>query len=219
MIFIEFNEPISSRIWKRWRAACSKGTRKLKDEVKAGERPQITSLYKWPSVKGRFYFGEDCAFQGKCAYCETYLLVNQSPDIDHYRPKQGVADERGKPVLVDYGTGEAEEHRGYYWLAYDWKNLLPSCEKCNRASLIKEEIIGKYTRFPVSGPHALHEDEIASEKPLLINPLVDDPDDFIRVNTENGLLEGKDGDGGRGETTIRILGLNTREQLHERRKK
>ncbi len=38
-------------------------------------------------------------------------------DVEHYRPKNAVAD---------------TEHEGYWWLAMDWTNLLPSCIDCNR---------------------------------------------------------------------------------------
>ena len=41
----------------------------------------------------------------------------QPVDVEHYRPKNAVAD---------------TEHEGYWWLAMDWTNLLPSCIDCNR---------------------------------------------------------------------------------------
>lgn len=89
-------------------------------------------------------------FQGKCAYCEHKPLAGASGDVEHYRPK-------GK---VD----EDENHPGYYWLAYDEHNLLPSCELCNRPGR------AKLTHFPVIGAHSRDARKVAAEQPLLLNP-------------------------------------------------
>ncbi len=62
----------------------------------------------------------DDIFHAKCAYCESLYAKTQPVDVEHYRPK-------GK---VD----GAEDHRGYWWLAMDWQNLVPSCIHCNRKS-------------------------------------------------------------------------------------
>ena len=51
-------------------------------------------------------------FHFKCAYCES-SIANQDWDVEHFRPKGRVA--------------EREKHTGYYWLAYEWTNLYPSC--------------------------------------------------------------------------------------------
>ena len=56
-------------------------------------------------------------FVNKCAYCES-SLVGGDMDVEHYRPKGGVS--------------EVPDHSGYYWLAYDWENLVASCSFCNR---------------------------------------------------------------------------------------
>jgi hypothetical protein len=43
------------------------------------------------------------------------------------------------------------EHPGYYWLAYEWTNLLPSCYDCNsfRRHGTMKAGPGKNERFPV----------------------------------------------------------------------
>ena len=38
------------------------------------------------------------------------------------------------------------EHPGYFWLAYNWKNLLPSCQNCNTYG-------GKGVQFPALKGH------------------------------------------------------------------
>src|SRR5262245_40916138 len=71
-------------------------------------------------------------FKKKCAYCESSLLTAPG-DLENFRPKATVSDEEGKSVS-----------EGYWWLAYDWNNLLLSCGTCNR--------LHKRNRFPIAGP-------------------------------------------------------------------
>lgn len=59
-------------------------------------------------------------FHGKCAYCESYYSKTQPVDVEHFRPKNDVR----------YAGG----HGGYWWLAMEWDNLLPSCIYCNRVN-------------------------------------------------------------------------------------
>ena len=89
-------------------------------------------------------------FHGKCAYCEHKPQAGYVGDVEHYRPK-------GK---VD----EDPDHPGYYWLAYDETNLLPSCAFCN------QNRAAKLTHFPVAGEHARDPQSLAAEAPLLLNP-------------------------------------------------
>ena len=71
--------------------------------------------YKNPDIRAAL----EEAFGGKCAYCETYYAATQPVAIEHYRPKGEVTID-GKRVPP-----------GYYWLASEWTNLLPSCTDCN----------------------------------------------------------------------------------------
>jgi len=90
-------------------------------------------------------------FFDKCAYCESLIDAVGWGDVDHFRPKLRVAGNPG--------------HHGYYWLAYNEANLLPSCERCNRA--------GKRDRFPVT-PENAHvttpNGDLSEEHPLLLSP-------------------------------------------------
>lgn len=91
-------------------------------------------------------------FDGKCAYCDSDFEVVDFGDVEHYRPKRGVTEDPA--------------HRGYYWLAYDESNLLPSCKKCNAGT-------GKRNRFPIAGQRAAKpNDTLDLENPLLLNPFV-----------------------------------------------
>lgn len=127
-------------------------------------------------------------FRGKCAYCEGFYSSSHPIDVEHYRPKSEV---EGVP-----------DHDGYWWLAMDWENLLPSCIDCNRrrfqttptrtdaifgadgfgisgAKTIKS---GKAAAFPLAdektrawrrGP------DLKTEDRLLLDPTRDEPADHL----------------------------------------
>lgn len=167
------------------------------DAVKA-ERDAAQTFYKTfnplaPNAKGysfEQYKGYDVVsrlrrlFHGKCAYCESELGDNL--DVEHFRPKGGV-------------TGELA-HPGYWWLAHDWTNLLPSCTPCNqtrRQHIVTEAMTveeftnlmakrakdsyGKANQFPIAGIRATSASgNLEHEKPDLIDPTREDPEPFFR---------------------------------------
>src|SRR5712692_4013168 len=120
--------------------------------------------------KGKSYWGETKQTlheyqRGKCCYCERRRDANAEADVEHFRPKLGVT--------------ENSEHSGYWWLAYEWNNLLFVCKSCNSDH--------KKNHFPllqetdrVSTP-----DDLSAEKPVLINPSLEDPADFIDYDWES----------------------------------
>ncbi len=190
--------------------------------MEQGEAPDLTSLYRRRSIKKSFFFSKGPPFYGKCAYCEAPITDYQHGDIEHFRPKAGVTHENDRPVELcdEDGNARLDEqgrpvyHPGYYWLAYDWRNLLPACTKCNQPADISGRKIGKHNRFPVDGRHAQHPDEVANERPLLIHPASglpeDDPELHLKVDTEKGIIGPKSK---RGRTCIEIFALNLRDQL------
>jgi hypothetical protein len=102
-------------------------------------------------------------FNGKCAYCDARFDIVAWGDVEHYRPKRKVTDENG--VAID--------HPGYYWLAYDLNNLLPSCQLCNQAK-------GKGNRFPLRDERKrlskpCRSDRLNVEEPLLFNAYLHEP--------------------------------------------
>lgn len=123
----------------------------------------------------------------KCAFCESLITHVQSGDVEHFRPKAGVG--RGTKLL----------RPGYYWLAYDWENLLLACESCNRRH--------KRNEFPLlrgSKRARSHAEPIASERPAFVHPAQEDPERLIGFrrhipHARKGNL--------RGRQTIRELGL------------
>ncbi len=154
----------------------------------------------------------EALFHRKCAYCET-PLSEVGWDIEHFRPK-------GKVF-------ERPDHPGYYWLAYTWTNLYPSCGPCNRRLEDKpswEEPkpgmkAGKAHQFPLAeeadrmvGPHG----EIGKERPLLLDPCTDRPEEYLRY-TLVGDVEAVATDL-RATITIEVFHL-TRSRLREARRK
>jgi len=57
-------------------------------------------------------------YHDKCAFCEA-TLKNSYGEIEHYRPKKSS------------NLSRCDSTKAYYWLAFSWDNLLPSCKMCN----------------------------------------------------------------------------------------
>lgn len=134
--------------------------------------------------------------KGKCCFCESEFLHVSYGDVEHYRPKGGW-------IQHDEPLNEP----GYYWLAYEWSNLFLSCSICNQQF--------KKNSFPLSNPLSRvlsHSQDIAIEKPLLLNPAFDNPEDHIEFKEEYPF--GKDD---RGNLTIAISGID-RETIAVRRR-
>jgi hypothetical protein len=211
MIYIPFIEP-QTQDWTDWKELCDIATQQLIDNVKNGQLPVITDLYKGQK---HVYFDLHNNFYGKCAYCETLIVSNQPGDVEHYRPKGRLTDANNKVITVD-NNGTPGPHLGYYWLAYQFTNLLPSCIDCNRPSKGNSggNLIGKWDKFPVDGINAINPGEHLQENDLLINPTVIDPEGHLMIDNL-GILHSKTI---RGKNCIDMFGLNIREALVNERK-
>lgn len=136
--------------------------------------PFLFSAYKGADVVAAL----DDLFFGKCAYCESKFIAVTPVDVDHFRPKGAV--------------GQCVEHRGYWWLAARWENLLSCCPECNRkrkktifeqgvsvGDLEKrgKRLSGKGDSFPILGPTYAKDEgnDLAAENPALIDPTQRDP--------------------------------------------
>jgi hypothetical protein len=206
-------------------ASLSAPSAAVKAEADAAKLFYGTYDYMQPQAKG-FEFKEYKApdvvvklrelFYNKCAYCESDL--GDAIEIEHFRPKGGV---------------HQLPHPGYWWLAHEWTNLLPSCVPCNqrrRQHLVTETTTeaefrqmqaarakvphGKANQFPIAGTRAMTPTcDLAAEQALLLDPCVDDPENFLRwsgagdysvvlaVSTTNDAQQ-------RALTTIGVFALN-----------
>jgi hypothetical protein len=120
--------------------------------------------------------------------------------------------------------GKAKAHPGYYWLAYDWRNLLPSCTVCNQPSDRSDCKVGKHNRFPVAGKHAQSPGEEIHEQPLLINPASEVEEDnpekhlTVLVNSEKDPMGFVLPLSERGKMCIQVFDLNRPQLVEERQK-
>lgn len=149
-------------------------------------------------------------FNGKCAYCEGRYDNNAPCEVEHYRPKGGVE--------VDGKLGQP----GYYWLAADWMNLLPSCGDCNKMRYHEfaddePEARGKANKFPIADPakRAKAPGEEAFEECLLLHPYIDEPRDFLTFvedGKHKGVIQALPGPDGqpreKARVSIRVYGLD-----------
>lgn len=152
------------------------------------------AVYSHPAVKAALRQAQ----HDKCGFCEAKITHVSAGDIEHFRPKKGYCQQSGGRIIKP----------GYFWLAYDWDNLLLCCEMCNRRH--------KRNSFPLLNPgqRALTPAHVlANEQPIFINPALEDPSSFIAFRKERAIpVQGNR----RGRTTIRALGLNRPELLDRR---
>ena len=214
MIKINFQEPTSEE-WQEWRRKCDVARDEMIESFENGQKPEVTDLYKDSRMQSVDKSGK-APFYGKCVYCESHITVNHPGDIEHWRPKNRVTDETGDVIKIETEDGTTVQHPGYYWLAYEWRNLLFACIDCNRPSKARTHgrLIGKRDQFPVSGFRATKMGEESQESPILLNPVEEDPDAHLAVDDMGIIIAKTD----RGQKCIDIFGLNAREALvYERR--
>jgi uncharacterized protein (TIGR02646 family) len=139
-------------------------------------------------------------FQAKCAYCESAIGYSGPAEIDHFRPHRAAV-----------GLDGVTDRPGYWWLAFSWENLYPTCSVCNR---------NKRDRFPVGGVRA--RDPAASlraERAILLDPCHDHPAEHLLFDELGYVASRSSPVGGidRGAVTIDVLGLNRAGLVQERR--
>jgi 5-methylcytosine-specific restriction endonuclease McrA len=149
----------------RWERRAARAYEGCQREMTAGRTPNLDAhAAVWQSFKAWML---DHFLFGKCAYCEGDLTAQTTGASEHWRPKARVDqfDDAGTAHIVRNGDGP---HRGYWWLAFSWQNLVPACPNCNRH---------KGTVFQIAGTRAFEPDESldldaldARELPLLLHP-------------------------------------------------
>ena len=128
----------------------------------------------------------------KCCFCESMFTKTSYGDVEHFRPKT---------AYKKVGT-KGYVYPGYYWLAYDWANLLFSCEICNRTYKKNEFPLGDELTRKLYHNHI---NTLADEDRLLINPISENPADFMTFKQEVPVpVDGST----KGAKTIEILKLD-----------
>ena len=134
----------------------------------------------------------------KCCFCEAKITHISYGDVEHFRPKAGYCQDESDGI----------QPPGYYWLAYDWDNLLLSCQLCNQR--FKKNLFHWKTQTLRAKNH---HHQIENEIPVFINPVHEDPQEHIGFREEMpfGITE-------RGKISIKALGLD-RDKLNEERRR
>lgn len=121
-------------------------------------------------------------YHGKCAYCETSI---ERLEIERYRPKSL-----------------------YYWIAYEWSNLLLVCHSCNMHKANKFPIINEHKRVIIAqtdrNEWKANSNSFLSEEPLLLNPEIDNPIEHLSFFSDGRVFPITE----RGKITIETLKLN-----------
>ncbi len=129
----------------------------------------------------------------KCAYCEVNFTTVAYGDVEHYRPKSK-----------------------YWWLAYCYFNYAASCQLCNQKYKIAdfpisnkqlqkpriqknntnaylERKAGTYTPDPLNEDlglsHTIFSSLHTTERPLSIDPYIDNPSDFFAYEYNDVIRE------------------------------
>src|SRR5262245_41790699 len=101
--------------------------RKLRQELKSffstPKNSRKSSFFRFPPVTKLPGVKRDLrrTFNSKCGYCESIIAEDHPGQLDSFRPKQRAV---GLDGSID------EDH--YWWLAYEWSNMIASCLTCNR---------------------------------------------------------------------------------------
>jgi hypothetical protein len=145
-------DPTQQEWWKAWKQRAETATQKVVEgfEVWLEQGTGTPFQFKfnneiWKELKD--WLLENVFYQ-KCAYCEREISGYYG-DAEHYRPK-GAVKRKTQAGSFEQVHGEVldprqdrivtKSHPGYFWLAYDWRNLVPSCVYCNSGE-------GKNERF------------------------------------------------------------------------
>ncbi len=174
-----------------------RATRQLMDEYDAGKRDFEfhSKIYGAASVKNALKADQ----HEKCAFCESKFAATSYGDVEHVRPKGGFTQH----------PDDLPVKPGYYWLAYDWRNLTFCCQICNQQF--------KRNQFPLANPSQRarnHHDDVNREKPLLINPVAEDPEEHIGFHMGKEVAFHRTE---KGRITIETFGLN-RDTLQDARR-
>jgi len=139
----------------------------------------------------------------KCCFCESIFNANSYGDVEHFRPKAAI-ELNGKL-----------KYPAYYWLVYDWNNLMFSCQICNQKY--------KKNEFPVLDENTrvkTHNDtnQIDNELHTLINPIIENPEDYIYFKRQIPLPKPNLSSTNklRATETIRIFGIDRKELNRDR---
>ncbi|MCJ2109027.1 hypothetical protein MKK70_27400 [Methylobacterium sp. E-041] len=116
----------------------------------------------------------------KCWYSEKRIAVTEL-EVDHFRPKNRV-------------SGSALPHKGYWWLAFEWRNFRLAYSLINkrRTDSREQNVQGKGSLFPLIDEATRVPDTAAAptdgERPTLIDPCLSADVQLLDYAVEDGKL-------------------------------
>jgi len=131
----------------------------------------------------------------KCCYCEKEFNFTRDLEVEHFRPKRFAQQSPNSEIIPMV----------YFWLAYDWDNLLLSCAACNRD--FKKNLFPLEDEDDRASPRIRN---IENEVSTFINPSKENPREHIRFEEETPVAHANSS---RGKITIDYLGLRTNSNL------
>jgi hypothetical protein len=205
--------------FRRWLARAADATRQAIEDYERNGMPSEEVQAIWREHKKWLLRNK---FDNKCAYCEK-SMSDIPREAEHWRPKRRMSGPKDK----------VGDHPGYFWLAYNWRNLFPACSMCNSYR-------GKKNQFPVAKGYVFRlkladadlgqlicrsdtipsiakadcwypgaQDLDALEEPLLLNPYVDEDPTVDLEFRPNGMIKPLTK---KGEWSVKVFDLN-REDL------
>lgn len=158
MIFIDLEElkPLIRHVL----ADLDEAQQAVNEESDPQRRAELIDRYRDRWIKCRDAMSR--LSNDKCWYTEC-KNPGTDDDVDHFRPKGGVAEE--------------PSHPGYYWLAFEWRNFRLSCHRANRPrrDAGTGETGGKAGHFPLVNPECrawTKDDDLENESAALLDPTV-----------------------------------------------
>ena len=180
------------KIPNRFEKISNRLTKQLKQKYLDGERTfKFSTAYRSDQIKDALRKSQN----NKCCFSEA-KFEGDDAHVEHFRPK-GRIDE--------WPNGESL-YPGYYWLAYAWSNLF----------LCKSTINCSYKRnfFPLEVGSSRNRSHLDNniERPLLIDPSLDEPREHIRFREDEPIALTE-----RGRVCIELLQLRHPEFEEARR--
>ena len=165
--------------------------RRVRAERRGGGPVEIGKQYNLPEVRAALHEAQHAT----CCYRE-FPIQKMATHLEHLRPKEKALRGPGRP-----------EH-GYWWLTWDWENLLLACSACNLTKGIK------FPLSPRGGVLRQRATPPGPERPLFIDPAAEDPLKLIRFSYVGGRWRPIPRKRGlRAKTTIREIGLDAPDLL------
>jgi hypothetical protein len=158
---VDYN-PNTLKVSPDWKTRVDKLKAKVLAEKDPKKRAQLIKKNSslWSEIKHELAK----VFNFKCWYTES-RQIGTDVDVDHYRPKNSVAEL----------SNNVPQHYGYWWLAFELSNYRYSCIIANRQrrDVVTSALGGKADFFPIRDETNRAWDENADldiEQPMLLDP-------------------------------------------------